>query len=57
MKKYELRHKNAEGEAYKYDDLIVSTSWGPTYTLKELEKGKKKFERRYPGVFYIKEVE
>ena len=57
MKNYELRHKNCEGEAYKYDDLVLSTSWGPTYTLKELEKAKRKFDKEYPGVFYIKEVE
>lgn len=56
--KYELRHKNLENEIYKYDDLVLSTTWGPTYTLNELKKLKTKLENDpdNKGVFYIKEV-
>ena len=59
MINYELRHKNCEDEIYKYDDLVLSTVWGPTYTLKALKKAKAKLEENPDnrGVFYIKEME
>lgn len=55
---YELRHKNLEDELYKYDDLILSTVWGPAYTLKALKKIKAKLEEDPDtrGIFYIKEA-
>ena len=36
--KYELRHKNCEDEIYKYDDVVLSTAWGPTFSFKELKR-------------------
>lgn len=59
MINYELRHKNCEDEIYKYDDLILSTAWGPRYALKEIERAKRRLELDPDnrGVFYIKELE
>ncbi len=59
MINYELRHKNCEDEIYKYDDLILSTTWGPKYTLKEIERAKRRLELDPDnrGIFYIKELE
>lgn len=61
MINYELRHKNCEDEIYKYDDLILSTAcgWGPKYTLKAIERAKRRLELNPDnrGVFYIKELE
>lgn len=55
---YELKHKNLEDELYKYDDVVLSTIWGPTYTLKELQRLKIKLENNpdNKGMFYIREV-
>lgn len=59
MINYELRHKNCEDEIYKYDDLILSTAWGPSYALKEIERAKRRLELDPDnrGIFYIKELE
>ena len=59
MINYELRHKNCEDEIYKYDDLVLSTAWGPSYSLKEIERAKRRLELDPDnrGVFYIKELE
>lgn len=59
MINYELRHKNCEDEIYKYDDLILSTVWGPSYSLKEIERAKRRLELDPDnrGIFYIKELE
>ena len=57
--KYELRHKNCEDEIYKYDDVVLSTAWGPTFSFKELKRIKSVLENNPDnrGVFYIKEME